>query len=219
MKMLLCKGKGTGIIMTKIKICGLFRSVDIDMVNEALPDYIGFVFAKSKRQVNDALAKELKARLNPNIKAVGVFVNEDIDKIIWLCRENIIDIVQLHGEENEETIKELKININNPIIKATRVKDSKDIKNVGGLSSDYLLLDAYKEGQYGGSGDVFDWSIISKISKPYFLAGGINSDNILQAINRVKPYAIDISSGVETDGVKDRVKIIDIISKVRQVKG
>jgi Phosphoribosylanthranilate isomerase len=204
--------------MAKIKICGLSRPIDIEYVNEAHPDYIGFVFAKSKRQVSIEQAKQLKSSLNPDIQAVGVFVNEKIDNIILLCNQNVIDLVQLHGDEDESYISKLKSCISKPIIKAVRVKESEDIKSAEGLETEYLLLDAYKEGQYGGSGDAFDWTIISKVKQPYFLAGGIHTDNVLYAIKSVNPYAIDISSGVETDGVKDRTKIIDIITKVRSVE-
>ena len=201
--------------MTKVKICGLTRPLDIEIVNEVLPDYIGFVFAKSRRQISDAVAKELKRKLDPRITTVGVFVNEDPERILWLCNNKVIDIPQLHGDEDEEYITNLKAKLSNPIIKAVRVRNHEDIANAQQLPVDYLLLDAYKEGLYGGSGDTFDWTMISKVQKPYFLAGGLNCDNIMHATNQVKPYAIDISSGVETDGYKDKNKIIDIITKVR----
>ncbi len=204
--------------MTKIKICGLSRLVDINFVNEALPDYIGFVFAKSKRQVDELQAEKLKDRLRPEIQAVGVFVNEDPDKVIRLCKKNIIDIVQLHGDEDEEYLYKLREKLNNPIIKAVRVKEYQDIMKAMKLNCDYLLLDAYKEGKYGGSGDAFDWSLIGDIKKPYFLAGGINTENVVRAIEQIRPYGIDISSGVETDGLKDSSKIKDIILKVRSVR-
>jgi phosphoribosylanthranilate isomerase len=204
--------------MAKIKICGLSRPVDIDYVNEAQPDYIGFVFAKSRRQVSEELAGKLKSMLNPAIQSVGVFVNEDVNRIIRLCREKVIDVIQLHGDEGEEYIQSLKEQVTNPIIKAVRVQSAKDIRKADLLSCDYLLLDAFKEGQYGGCGDVFDWLVISEVSKPYFLAGGIRPDNVIQAVAQVKPYAIDLSSGVETDGVKDRTKIIELITKVRSVR-
>lgn len=204
--------------MVKIKICGLSRPEDIAFVNEALPDYIGFVFAKSRRQVSFETAKELKSILNPTIRTVGVFVNEDIERVIRLCNRNIIDIVQLHGDEGKDYILTLKEKISNPVIKAVRVRGKEDIRKAENLGSDYLLLDAYREGQYGGSGNTFDWSVIHNVSKPYFLAGGIQSDNIIAAINNVKPFAVDVSSGVESEGVKDRNKIIDIITKIRSVK-
>ncbi len=204
--------------MTKIKICGLSRVEDISLVNEALPDYIGFVFAKSKRQVGEALAEELKSKLSPSILSVGVFVNEARDKIIRLCKKNIIDLVQLHGDEDNEYINLLKANIAQPIIKAVRVSIEEDIKGAEEYNCDYLLLDTYKEGLYGGSGHAFDWNLISGITKPFFLAGGVNTENVLRAIEIVKPYGVDVSSGVETEGMKDREKIIDIITKVRSVR-
>ena len=203
--------------MAKIKICGLMREQDIDAVNTALPDYIGFVFARSKRQIDEKKAKALKACLNPFIKAVGVFVNEEIKNVIKLCNSHVIDMIQLHGDENEDYIKRLKNCVSNKIIKAIRVKDLEDIKKAMEFSCDYLLFDAYHEGKYGGTGKTFDWSMIPDINKPYFLAGGINSDNIVQAIEQHSPYCIDVSSGVETNGYKDPEKIMDIVARAKQI--
>jgi phosphoribosylanthranilate isomerase len=205
-------------IMAKIKICGLSRPADITMVNEALPDYIGFVFAASRRQVSETTAKNLKEGLDPSIKAVGVFVNEDMELILRMCRLGIIDIIQLHGDEDEEYIRKIKTIIPNPVIKAVRVKSTWDIHEADHLDCDYLLLDAYKEDQYGGNGEAFDWSVITRIEKPFFLAGGIHGENVLKALSQVNPYCIDVSSGVETDGYKDKNKVFDIIKKVRSVK-
>ena len=204
--------------MSKIKICGLTREQDIDAVNEALPDYIGFVFAKSKRQINEKKAKVLKGRLSPFIKAVGIFVNEEIENVIKTCDSQVIDLIQLHGDEGEDYIKRLRDYVSNKIIKAVRVKDLNDIKKAMEFSCDYLLFDAYHEKEYGGTGKTFDWSIIPYINKPFFLAGGINSYNIIHAIKCLSPYCIDISSGAETDGYKDPKKIIDIVGKVRGLK-
>lgn len=204
--------------MAKIKICGLMREQDIAAVNTALPDYIGFVFARSKRQIDVKKAKALKACLNPSIKAVGVFVNEEIINIIKLCSSHVIDLIQLHGDENEDYIKRLKNSVSNKIIKAIRVKDPEDIKKAMEFSCDYLLFDAYHEGKYGGIGKTFDWSMIPDIKKPYFLAGGINPGNIIQAIKHHNSYCIDVSSGVETDGYKDPKKIMDVVAKVRGLK-
>jgi phosphoribosylanthranilate isomerase len=204
--------------MTKIKICGLSRSVDITEVNEVLPDYIGFVFAKSRRQVCEVTAKELKAKLNSGIQAVGVFVNEDPELIIRLCSLGIIDIIQLHGDEEYDYIGKLKARVSNPIIKAVRVRRSEDIRRANEYDCDYLLLDAYNAAQYGGSGEAFDWSLITKVNKPFFLAGGIDKNNVLQAITQTFPYAIDVSSGVETSGFKDKDKINDIVTIVRSVR-
>jgi len=201
--------------MTRIKICGLMRMQDIQAVNEALPDYIGFVFAASRRRITHEKAGEMKACLDPGIKTVGVFVNEDIENIVKLCNSHVIDMVQLHGDEDEGYIRKLKDRIPNKIIKAVRVRNAGDIERATELSCDYLLLDAYNERMYGGSGETFDWAVIPKIEKPFFLAGGINAGNVLQAIERYRPYCIDVSSGVETGGYKDACKIMDIVSRIR----
>lgn len=201
--------------MPKIKICGLTRKPDIEAVNIALPDYVGFVFAKSKRQINEKKAKTLKAYLNPSIKVVGVFVNEDIRNVIKLCQSNVIDIIQLHGDENEDYIKELRDCVSNKIIKAIRIKDPEDIERGMEFPCDYLLFDTYHARKYGGTGKSFDWSIIPNTKTPYFLAGGINLDNIRQAIE-YNPYCIDVSSGVETKGYKDAEKIMKIVAMVKE---
>lgn len=202
--------------MTKIKICGLTRMEDIECVNELMPDYIGFVFTQSRRQVNEARAMSLKDKLNIGIKSVGVFVNEKPETIVRLCNIGLIDAVQLHGDEGEDYIARLKEGVNVPVIKAVRVRNQRNIINAEKLSCDYLLLDTYKVGQYGGSGESFDWSMVAGINKPFFLAGGIHLDNVLMAINQTNPYAIDVSSGVERDGFKDQSKIREFITKVRR---
>lgn len=203
--------------MAKIKICGLVREQDIDAVNSVRPDYIGFVFAKSKRQIDVKKAKELKSCLDPLIKAVGVFVNEDIKNIAKLCSFGVIDLIQLHGDENEYYIRELKKCVSNKIIKAVRVRGREDIIKAEESLCDYMLLDAYHDGEYGGAGRTFDWSVIPSLKKPYFLAGGINSGNVALAIELYAPYCIDVSSGVETDGYKDPEKISAIVARVRGI--
>lgn len=203
--------------MTKIKICGLTRKADILAVNEVLPDYIGFVFARSIRKVSEETAMELKELLRPEILSVGVFVNEELDRISHLCDRGIIDVVQLHGDETPSYINKLKEYIHCPIIKALRVSGKDVLKDVEGIPCDYLLLDTYHKEQYGGTGERFDWSVIPKLSQPYFLAGGIGCNNILEAIKLVKPYCVDVSSAVETEGFKDTVKIKEIVQKVRKV--
>lgn len=201
--------------MTQIKICGLTRIQDIEAVNRWKPDYIGFVFAKSKRQITANQARYLKENLHPNIKAVGVFVNEKIDSLVQMVNTDIIHMVQLHGDETEEYIKELKHHISCPIIKAISVQSRESILSGEELSSEYLLLDSYQKGQYGGSGITFNHSLIPEIKKPYFLAGGLNRDNICNVIKTYHPYGVDISSGVETEGVKDEYKIREIIEMIR----
>ena len=176
--------------MVKIKICGLKRLEDIDIVNKYKPDYIGFVFADSKRKVSHKLASEMKCNLSPDIVSVGVFVDADADEIINL---------------KENTNYELKI------INAIEMSDEKDLMEYDNSISDYLLLDSGK-----GSGRTFDWDLIrNDLNKDFFLAGGINISNISKAIDEFKPYAIDLSSGVETDGFKDEYKIKEIMEVIR----
>lgn len=205
--------------MSRIKICGLKRECDIDYVNEFLPDYIGFIFANTKRYVSPELAKTLKARLDSRIKAVGVFVNEDLNTVCAIADSGTIDLIQLHGDENEEYINTVKARTGKPIIKAVRVKSSEQVLAAEKLPCDYLLLDTYRKGSYGGIGESFNWELIPKtLSKPFFLAGGLNSENILQAEKAVKPYCLDISTGVEENGFKSREKINEIIKLIRSEK-
>jgi len=198
--------------LAKIKICGLSRVCDIDFANEAKLDYVGFVFANSRRKITKEQAYILKKKLNSDIKTVGVFVNEDINFILELLNENIIDIIQLHGHEDEKYMLELKRKTDNPIIKAITVDKKDFISNFSNTFANYLLLDSGA----GGTGVKFDWNLLDKeIKKPFFLAGGINAENVEQAIKLINPFAIDISSGVETNGYKDRYKILDIVRRVK----
>lgn len=186
----------------KIKICGLFRAVDIDYVNEASPDYIGFVFANSKRRITKEQAAIFKNKLNANIKVVGVFVDEDIAVVNSIVDEKIVDIVQLHGSESEEYISRVKA----LTIKAVRIGEKTP------QNADYILFDS----MIAGSGQTFDWSLLPKTDQPFFLAGGININNIEQAI-KLNPYGIDVSSGVEINGYKDPNIIMEMVRRVRNV--
>lgn len=203
--------------MTKVKICGLTRLEDIRTANQFHPDYIGFVFAKSRRQIDAETARKLKSALDDSIKAVGVFVDEEIDVIQSLVQENIIDAVQLHGNENAEYIAALRRKISVPIIKAVPVQSCEQVLTASCFPCDYLLLDTYVPGTQGGSGKRFDWDMIPPIQKPYFLAGGLDSRNAAEAIRKLHPYCVDVSSGVETDGHKDSSKMAEFINKVRSV--
>lgn len=199
--------------MVKIKICGLRRLEDIEMVNKYGPDYIGFVFADSKRQVSHDVAAQLKDNLSLDIISVGVFVNAKADEILKLYEEGIIEIAQLHGSESEDYINTLKENTNDElkIIKAIEMSEDKDLSKYDESAADYLLLDSGK-----GSGKTFDWRLIRKdLKKEFFLAGGINSENVKQAIEEFDPYAIDLSSSLETDGYKDENKIKEIMEVIR----
>ena len=193
----------------KVKFCGLFREKDIEYVNKVKPNYIGFVFAKSKRQVTIEQAIELKSKLNTNIKSVGVFVNEDIEKVLETLDKNIIDIVQLHGNESEDYIKTIKKRSEKEIIKAIKVSCFEDIEAWKDSCADYLLLDS---GQ--GTGEIFNWDNIKNLNRSFFLAGGLNLENINEALLKVNPMAIDISSGIETNGVKDFEKMKEVIKIV-----
>lgn len=198
----------------KIKICGLFRNQDTEYVNTAKPDYIGFVFAESRRKVTPEKALELKKNLNPEIKSVGVFVNQNKSLIAELVRNKIIDIIQLHGSEDNTYISELReLTGNTPIIKAVSVKSTEDILKSAEYISDFILLDNGK----GGTGEKFDWNLIEKNHR-IFLAGGVNTDNISEAI-KLNPYCIDVSSGVETNGLKDKDKMIQLVRAVRNNGG
>ena len=196
--------------MTKIKFCGLSRLCDIEAANELKPDYVGFVFAeKSKRYVDLQTAKNLKQNLNHEIKSVGVFVDEKIENIISIANMNIIDLIQLHGNENELYIKQLRNFTDKIIIKAFKIKSQDDIYNAEKNIADYVLLDSGT-----GTGKIFDWNLIS-LSRPYFLAGGLNPENVSEAVKILKPFAVDVSSGIEgCKGFKDKNKMSEFISAV-----
>ncbi len=201
--------------MTKIKICGLSRLEDIQAVNEYLPDYVGFVFASSKRQVSVAKAQDLKNHLSEKIAAVGVFVNEELCRIKEIYDRGIIDLVQLHGDESAEYMDNLKKLIDAPLIKAIRIEGRQSLAAVEDCAADFILVDSSYGSAYGGSGHTFDWSLLpSPLGKRFFLAGGINLDNVNQAV-ALSAYCLDVSSGVETNGFKDPAKISNIIEQVR----
>ena len=205
--------------MTKIKICGLTRTEDIEMVNEFLPDYIGFVFAKSRRQVSAEQAKELKNKLRPAIKAVGVFVNEKPENIAEIANQGIIDLIQIHGDEDAAYCAQLRKLTQAPIIKVVRVEREDDFAGIEEFDCDYYLFDTLSNQQYGGTGKAFDHSILynKEIKKPFFVAGGLNQDNVAAVIEAIKPYGVDASGGVETDGIKDANKIKEFIKQGRIV--
>ena len=189
--------------MTKIKICGLIRMADIKIVNQFMPDYIGFVFAKSLRQITLGQAMEMRRSLCSGIIPVGVFVDETPENIFIAIKKGIIEIIQLHGSENDEYIQNLKKLTNKPIIKAITIEKKGDAQAWENTAADFLLLD----GKNAGSGKAFDWDLIESVKKPFFLAGGLNPKNVGEAIKKISPYAVDVSSGVESNGMKDHIKI------------
>ena len=196
--------------MVKIKLCGLTRRCDIDWANELLPDYVGFVFAGSRRSVTDEQAAQLRNILREDIPAVGVFVDEPIDHAAALVRQGVIQLVQLHGAEDEGYIRELRRAVSVPVIQAFSVRSSEDIQAAGRSSADFVLLDHGA----GGTGQAFDWSLAAALDRPYFLAGGLHPGNAAAAAE-LRPFAVDVSSGIETEGVKDRQKMIEFVRRIR----
>jgi len=201
--------------MSKVKICGLRRIEDIDSVNRVVPDFIGFVFAESRRCVDSDTAARLKERLDKRIQAVGVFVNQPIDYIAGLYRDEVIDLVQLHGEEDAGYICRLRENCGCQVIKSVSIDsflpDTPE-------AADYILFDKASKAR-GGTGKAFDWNILQGYNgAAYFLAGGLDPSSVERAVSLLNPFCVDVSSGVETDGVKDMAKIERFVRLVRRVQ-
>ena len=200
--------------MVKIKICGLKRLEDIEIVNKYRPDYMGFVFADTKRKVSHELARQLKDKLDPEIISVGVFVDAPKEEITELFENGTIEMAQLHGLESEDYIKDLKAMTDNRliVIKAIEMSQDTDLLKYDSSNADYLLLDSGK-----GSGKTFDWRLIRKdLKKDFFLAGGLNKDNVTQAIEEFEPYAVDLSSSLEVNGFKNEDKIKEIMEIINE---
>ena len=217
----------------KVKMCGISMVETIPAVVEARPDYMGLVFAPSKRQVTVDQAKILVEELhrgyakkygsdtehdkNDTIKTVGVFVNETVDNLVTIANETNLDAVQLHGDEDETFIQSLKERTNVEVWKAVQIRSAADVEEWIDSSADMLLFDAYHKDERGGTGEVFDWSSLDAFERPFMLAGGIDSTNVARAIRTVRPYGIDISSGIETNGVKDDEKITAFTKIVKSI--
>ena len=198
--------------MTKIKLCGMRRVIDIQTANTLKVEFIGFVFwTKSKRMVTPEEASELKSILSPDIAAVGVFVDEKAETVAELLNRGTIDIAQLHGSEDEAYIRHLRTLTRKPLIQAFRIREQKDLEAAALSSAESVLLDAGK-----GDGITFDWTLLGDFSRPYFLAGGLTPENVSDAIDQLHPYAVDISSGIETDGIKDAEKMTAFVKAVRK---
>lgn len=200
---------------TKIKICGLSRERDIDYANQYLPDYVGFVlhYPKSRRYISVERAQELGRLLNPGIQIVGVLVDQPLETAVSLLGDCVIDIAQLHGHEDEAYIKALKERTGKEVWKAFQIRSAEDVAAAKASSADMVVLDSGM-----GSGEVFDWSLIADFDRPYFLAGGLSPQNAVRCVKQLHPYGIDLSSGVETNGVKDKGKISSVIHAVRRMK-
>ena len=202
--------------MTRIKLCGLSRPCDIEAANALLPDYIGFVFApKSRRYVSPEKARALRLMMKADVRAVGVFVREAPETVAALLNEGVIDLAQLHGGEDEAYIRRLRALTDKPIIKAFRVDGPADLERAMECTADHILLDNGS----GGTGTAFDWGLLKDFGRAYFLAGGLGPDNAARAVEALRPFAVDVSSGVETDGVKDPAKMKAFVEAVRAASG
>ena len=224
---------GSTYYTPKVKMCGISKVETIPAVVEAKPNYMGLVFAPSKRQVTVDQAKTLVEELhkgcakkygsdtepdkNDTIKTVGVFVNETVDNLVTIANEANLDAVQLHGDEDETFIQSLKERTNVEVWKAIQIRSAADVEKWIDSSADMLLFDAYHKDERGGTGEVFDWSSLDTFERPFMLAGGIDSTNVARAIRTVRPYGIDISSGIETNGVKDDEKITAFTKIVKSI--
>ena len=203
--------------MTRIKMCGIKIIADVEAANTCRPEYVGFVFApESKRFVAPQTAKVLKQALDKEIQVVGVFVDAPLEEVSSLLKEGIIDLAQLHGSEGEAYIRSLKEQTNKPVIKAFRMNALGDKINetlfaIEQSSADFVLLDSK-----AGCGEVFEWGMIETVQRPYFLAGGLDISNVSTAMEKLQPYAVDVSSGIETDGVKDKDKMEAFVTLVRE---
>lgn len=196
----------------KIKLCGLSRPQDIEAANALMPDYVGFVFArKSRRYISPETAAALRKQLNPAIQTVGVFTDEEPELVAALVRDHIIDVIQLHGHEDGDYIRHLRTLTSSPIIQAVCIREESDLERAQESPADLILLDSAA----GGSGVSFDWSILSRVTRPYFLAGGLTAENVRDALASTAPYAVDVSSGIETDGWKDKIKMEQFVRAVR----
>lgn len=202
--------------MIKIKLCGMMQMKDIEAANRLQPDLVGFVFAqKSRRYVTDETAAKLREALSRKISAVGVFVNEEISHVVQLLQQGVIDVVQLHGDEDEAYMKELRRQTDAPFLKAFRIREREDVAKVRAFDEyTKILLDA-------GSGDgmTFRWEWLKDADFDFYLAGGLTSENVTEAVRIYHPYGVDVSSGIETDGLKDAVKMEAFVRNVRKENG
>ena len=214
--------------MQKIKLCGMMKPCDIEYANRIKPDFVGFIFANTRRKISAAQAKQFREALDAEIPAVGVFVNEDISVITSLVQNGCIDLIQLHGEEDADYIRRLREVCDVPVIKAVKVQTVEQIRQAAALPVDYLLLDTYRKGVLGGTGEAFDWELLREakaaagdtaegelFGKPYFLAGGLHAGNLWEAA-ALGSYGLDVSSGIETDGSKDFTKMVKVMELVRK---
>ncbi len=204
----------------QLKFCGLRRAEDIAAANAYPPDYVGFVFAESRRRVTPEQARDLSAQLASNIKTVGVFVNEPIPRLLEIANTANLSVLQLHGDEDAAYIAQVRAQWNGVLWKAVRVQTAESLLSANALEVDALLLDAFSPLAYGGTGKTVDFDVIvcNRPTKPFFLAGGLHAGNLAHAIQLTHPQGVDISGGIETDGLKDAAKMQQLYELIRGAK-
>ena len=196
-----------------VKFCGIRRLEDVRAVNKTLPDMAGFILVKGrKRYISPEKVCELRQKLDPSVKVVGVFVDEDIEEVKRLLTDGIIDIAQLHGNESDEYIRELKASTDATVIKAVGIRNAEDVRKAEASPADLVIVDSPE----GGTGNTFDWDLLQKIERPYILAGGISIENIEEAAAKLNPYGVDVSSGIETNGFKDEDKMTAFMALIKK---
>ncbi|MCR5526989.1 MAG: phosphoribosylanthranilate isomerase [Lachnospiraceae bacterium] len=196
--------------MTKIKICGLMRTEDAGYINEAKPAMAGMILTEGfRRSISIDHALAVRRCIDPSIPTVGVFVDDEIKKIVRIVKNGIISIVQLHGNEDEKYIGEVKRKTGVKVIKAFKIESEDDVRKACESKADIILLDSGT-----GTGKSFDWSLLKDVKREYILAGGLKTDNVRRAVENLHPWAVDVSSGVEVGGVKNREKILKFVSEV-----
>lgn len=196
-----------------VKFCGMRRKEDVEAINELKPDLAGFILDSTrKRYVSPETISELRKDLDPDIRVVGVFVNEDISVVVNLLTDGIIDIAQLHGTESDDYIKEVREKTGAKIIKAFGIRGEEDVRKAESSSADLVIVDS----SGGGTGSTFDWELLKMIKRPYILAGGLNKDNVEEAVKVLDPYGVDVSSGIETDGYKDIDKMRAFMAQIKK---
>ncbi len=202
---------------TRIKMCGLVRPEDVAAVNPLLPDYAGFVFAPSRRRVSAETARDLIAGLAAPIVPVGVFVDEVPEVIAHIVRMCRLGVVQLHGAEGVAEIAAVRalVPTGTLVWKALRMRNAASLAPVRDLPADRFLLDAWHPEQMGGTGEAFDWRLLAGVAAPFLLAGGLNENNVEAAIRQIRPWGVDVSTGVETGGRKDPLRMAAFVAAVR----
>ena len=199
--------------MARVKICGINSPEDVEIVNELKPDYVSFAFYKNKRQVTYEKARKLKQLLDKDIRVIGVFVDENTNVVASAANDDLLDVIEFHGNEGPGEIERIKAFTEKPIIQGFRIRSRADVELALDSHADSILM--YSDSE---SGILMDWKLLTNVTRPYFLAGGLNADNIEKAIKICHPFAVSVTTGVETDGIKDREKMAAFIKMARRTK-